>query len=491
MKLNSSRSHSNTLAGLNLTFAVVYLNTETEHCTSCGEEMEFSIAHTELQPVIMAVCPGIISSQCRRSPQPWKVEFEWAVRNLKKHNFRYNAYVLALGLLLLHLSNLDGEEWECFRHKARSPEDVLCAIERASQNIEPEAHSNLDPRTSNGWRDFYRSMFWLAVISGSLMLLHGVLLAILRLRKKNSEKEGSYGALILPRFEIFLLILALPCICEASAAVIRGGASSGITLGSILLATVLLLLLSLFLFLSIGITFGKLLQYKEIHQEGLKFHWYQDIIRVTLSPGSLPSFYSESWSSKTPTIVLLCITSFQLFFMVLKRPFIKKKVQLVEIISVSSEVGIFATCFLLLELEISTHDEIRVMILLFLIAFIAQMVNEWSSSSGNITDKPWLKQLRAMAKASFSREESRFPTDPSTSHGGFWSLEEELELFHDFICRFQGETDEFVQRFREHFCFQMKQKAFKKWELICKVIISGYQSTGRIGPYLTTTFQKI
>lgn len=65
---------------------MVYLNTETEHCTSCGEEMEFSIAHTELQPVIM----------CRRSPQPWKVEFEWAVRNLKKHNFRYNAYVLAL-----------------------------------------------------------------------------------------------------------------------------------------------------------------------------------------------------------------------------------------------------------------------------------------------------------------------------------------------------------------------------------------------------------
>ncbi|KAH7857150.1 hypothetical protein Vadar_009631 [Vaccinium darrowii] len=445
-----------------------------------------------------------------------------------------------------------------------------------SQNIEPEAYSILDPRTSNGWRDFYRSMFWLAVISGSLMLLHSVLLAILRLRKKNSEREGSYGALILPRFEIFLLILALPCICEASAAVIRGGASSEIALGSILLAMVLLLLLALFLFLSVGIMFGKLLQYKEIHQEGLKFHWYQDIIRVTLGPGKrgqwtwknqqnslyltmlgplfedlrgppkymlsqisignprklvdriiasedetedaeapfiqkvfgilriyytllesakrvclgiVAGFYSESWSSKTPTIVLLCITSFQLFFIVLKKPFIKKKVQLVEIISVSSEVGIFATCFLLLELEISTRDEIRVgifMISLFLIAFMAQMVNEWyalhkqikqlepakdsfllglktaaigflmifipqkfirnletrflpnqsegvtpagdtagsrdrSSSSGKSTDRPWLKQLRAMAKASFSREGSGVPTDPSTSHGGFWS----------------------------------------------------------------------
>lgn len=61
MKLNSSRSHSNTLAALNLTFAVVYLNTETEHCTSCGEEMEFSIAHTELQPVIMVSGSNILS----------------------------------------------------------------------------------------------------------------------------------------------------------------------------------------------------------------------------------------------------------------------------------------------------------------------------------------------------------------------------------------------------------------------------------------------
>ncbi|KAI8529051.1 hypothetical protein RHMOL_Rhmol12G0195700 [Rhododendron molle] len=441
-----------------------------------------------------------------------------------------------------------------------------------SGNIKPEAQSLLDPHNSHGWRDFNRSIFWLAVISGSLMLLHAALLLILRLRKKNSEKQGSYGAFILPRFEIFLIILALPCICEASAALIRGGASSGLAIGIILLAITLFLLLALFLFLSIGITFGKLLQYKEIHQEGLISYWYQGIIRVTLGPGKrgqwtwkkqpnslcltmlgplfedlrgppkymlsqisigtrkrgdriiasedetedaeapfiqkvfgilriyytllesakrvclgiVAGFYSESWCSKTPTITLLCITSFQLFFLVLKKPFIKKKVQLVEIISVSTEVGLFTACFFLLEVQISTGDEIKIgifMISLFLVAFMAQMANEWyalykqikhlepagdsfllglqiaaigflmffipqkliknlesrilpnqivdgdptgdTAVSGDrqrgsgSTDKPWLKQLRAIAKASFSKEGSGFPSDPSTSHG-FW-----------------------------------------------------------------------
>lgn len=71
------------------------------------------------------------------------------------------------------------------------------------------------------WRDFGRSMFWLATIGGSLILLHALLLVILKFRKKNSGKQ-SYGALELPRFEIFLIILAVPCICEASVALIRG-----------------------------------------------------------------------------------------------------------------------------------------------------------------------------------------------------------------------------------------------------------------------------
>ncbi|KAK0586982.1 hypothetical protein LWI29_015674 [Acer saccharum] len=66
---------------------------------------------------------------------------------------------------------------------------------------------------------------------------------------------------------------------------IANGAASGVTAGITLLGLASLLLLFLLLFLSVGITLGKPLQYKEVHQEGLLFHWYQDIIWVTLGPG--------------------------------------------------------------------------------------------------------------------------------------------------------------------------------------------------------------
>ncbi|KAF5476777.1 hypothetical protein F2P56_003478 [Juglans regia] len=336
-----------------------------------------------------------------------------------------------------------------------------------SQNSEPEAEYILDSHILNGWRDFSRSMFWLAIIGGSLILLHALLVVVLKFRKKNPEKQRSYGALALLRFETFLIILALPCICEAAVALIRGGTASGIIVGILLFGAVSSLLLALLLFLSIGITFGKLLHYKEVHQEGQRYHWYQEIVRVSLGPGKrgqwtwknelnsdylirfgplfedlrgppkymlsqisegnphrhgdrilasddetedaeapfiqklfgilriyytllesmrrvslgiMAGAYQENWSSKTPTITLLCITSFQLFFLVLKKPFIKKKVQLVEIISVSSEVGLFATFLVLLEKEFSGMDETLVgvfMLILFLVGYIPQMMNEW------------------------------------------------------------------------------------------------------------------
>jgi len=361
---------------------------------------------------------------------------------------------------------------------------------------------------------------------------------------------------------------------------VQGGTKSGIIVGILLLGVVGFLLLALFLILSIGITFGKLLQYKEVHQEGQIFHWYQDIIRVTLGPGKrgqwtwknqqksvylirlgalfedlrgppkymlsqiagvprnqgdriiasddetedaeapfiqklfgvlriyytllesvkrvslgiLAGVYLDSWSSKTPTVVLLSITGFQLFFLVLKKPFIKKKVQLVEIISISCQIGMFATCFILLEKELSTGEETKVgifMIALFLIGFLAQMANEWyalyrqitrldpsekyfltglktasigflllfiskrlsqdlesklpakrrsdggtggetgssvdrnkSSGSPGTPDKPWQRQLRELARASFTKERSGSRNDPSTSRtkwSGFWT----------------------------------------------------------------------
>ncbi|GER38508.1 flagellar L-ring protein [Striga asiatica] len=442
-----------------------------------------------------------------------------------------------------------------------------------SQNILPEADYILDPQNSHGWRDFSRSMFWLAIIIGSSIILHVILLVILKFRKQNKEKEKqSYGALIFPRFEIFLLILALPCVCEASAALIKGASSSGMIVGVLLLSLVAFLLLCLLLFLSFGITLGKLLQYKEVHQMGRKFHWYQELIRVTLGPGKRgqwtwknepksiylailgPFFedlrgppkymlsqisgggsslktppgddriidsddenedaeapfiqklfgvlriyytlieivkrvtigifagaYSEIWSSRTPTITLLCMTSFQLFFIVLKKPFIKKKVQLIEIISVSSQVSIFAFFAVFLDRDFSPEGERRLgisMLLVFLLSFLAEIANEWvalymqikrldpstnsflhglkmafvgfflfvgpqgltkrltrrfpisNETSRSINsrvsgERPWLRQIRELARSSLSKDRNKTTSisEPSTSKSrwsGLW-----------------------------------------------------------------------
>ncbi|XP_039057965.1 uncharacterized protein LOC120201425 isoform X1 [Hibiscus syriacus] len=440
-----------------------------------------------------------------------------------------------------------------------------------SQSIIPEAEYISDRLHSNGWRNFDRSLFWLAVIGGSLILLHAFLFLILKYKKRDSEKQRSFGALIFPRLEIFLVILALPCICQASAALVAGGTPSGVVVGILLLGAVAFVLLSLFLFLSVGITFGKLLLYKEVHQEGQQFHWYQELIRVTLGPGKrgqwtwkneatsiyltmlgplfedlrgppkymvsqisgsslsssrqgdriiasddetedaeapfiqklfgilriyytmlesakrvtlgvLVGAYLDNRASKTPITVMLCITSFQLFFLVLKKPFIKKRVQLVEIISLCCEVGMFATCLVLLEKESSIAIGVP-MLILFLVRFMAQMVGEGyalyeqtkqldtvensfftglkiasigfllyfipqklmksfeskfpvfqcmettsfpgdsNKSTSETLEKPWPKQLREMAKASFSKDGSNAPTDPSSSRtkwSGLW-----------------------------------------------------------------------
>ncbi|PWA81168.1 hypothetical protein CTI12_AA189050 [Artemisia annua] len=447
-----------------------------------------------------------------------------------------------------------------------------------SQNTMPEAEYVTDLNDSHGWRDFTRSMFWLAVICGGLIILHILFILILKLRKKK-DKESTIVSVIFPRFEVFLVILSVPCVSAASASLLKGGSASGIAVGVLLLGTVIFLILALFMFLSIGISSGKLLLYKEIHHEDQKMHWYQTLIKVTLGPGKrgqwtwintsnskwltilgplfedlrgppkymlsqivgglgydtnrgsiiesddenedaeapfvqkvfgilriyyiflesikrvilgiLVGTFSRSGYSETPTKTLICVTSFQLFFMVLKKPFIKKKVQLVEIISVSSQLAIFVTCLVLLRKNLSTHDQTKVgiaMLCMFLVSFIAQILNEWNSlicqikqldpdnkslcmglkiaswgilllfvpirfmknierqfplkarmredtlgavsvgrfKSSSTPDRPWMKQLRDIAKSSFSREShgnGTPPTDPSSSNtkwSGFW-----------------------------------------------------------------------
>ncbi|KAH9614192.1 hypothetical protein KSS87_017901 [Heliosperma pusillum] len=454
-----------------------------------------------------------------------------------------------------------------------------------SQNLIPEAEYIMDSESSTRWRNFGRGMFWLAVICGSLILLHIFIFLVLKFRKSHAKLK-SYGALVFPRFEIFLLILAIPCICQASTVLMKGRTTSGTITAVLLLIFASSWLLALFLFLSFGITCGRLLQYKEVHQVGRKFHWYQEIIRVTLGPGKrgqwtwksqqnsiylakfgplfedlrgppkymlsmitgesqmpvdriiasddetedaeapfiqrlfgvlriyytllesirrfllgiLAGLHSENSVSKRPTIILLSITSFQLFFLLLKKPFIKKKVQLVEIISIACEVGLFATCLALLEKDFSVSIRAEriigiFMLCLFIFGFLALISNEWyalymqvkkldtsknsfqagskaalfgfiliifpeklvknlekwlpedkpgpgngdvsqlnrtgtntyrtsGSRSSSTSDKPWLKQLREMAKASFKDASASTTTnDPSSSNprwSGFW-----------------------------------------------------------------------
>ncbi|KAF3971824.1 hypothetical protein CMV_004602 [Castanea mollissima] len=412
------------------------------------------------------------------------------------------------------------------------------------KKFQPEVYNNFknnngpDP-VSDGWEDFSRTMFWLAIIGGSLILLHALLLAILKFRK---QKQRGYGVLAFPRFEIFLVNLAVPSICEASTALIRGGTTSGIIVGTLILVVVFFLLLDLLWFFSTGITFAKRVLYKEDNQviqvgrgnpriaqvtlgPGNEGQWalnrkqnsdclimlvplfeelrgpilsitapndeagegsgitdlappssaqsmsrstrpsripptrssavatpavpltsstsahthgdYQIIApddkteEVEVSRGSVPTHaeassiqnlfmqlriyytliesvrrillgamggaYKNTWSSMIPVIILLCITSLQLFFLVLEKPFIKRRVQLVEIISVASEVCLFAIFLVLVDKELSPKQETIVgvsMLVLFLMGFLPQIVNQLYALRRQIKNLDTAKSFR-------------------------------------------------------------------------------------------------
>lgn len=62
------------------------------------------------------------------------------------------------------------------------------------------------------------NLFWLGIGVGGLIMIHILIIIFLRWRTRTS----AYGILSVPRFELFLLILVLPCISQSSAFVIRG-----------------------------------------------------------------------------------------------------------------------------------------------------------------------------------------------------------------------------------------------------------------------------
>ncbi|XP_066364256.1 uncharacterized protein [Miscanthus floridulus] len=357
-------------------------------------------------------------------------------------------------------------------------------------DMKPEAQIIMKLQDLDGWKYFGRNMFWLGVIGGGLILLHLLTLFYFKLRFRDREqwRRHGYGSLVLPRLEIMVVVLAMPCVAQAAAALIRGGTTCGLVVGIVLTAVLTSFLVGLLLFLSLGITMGRLLQYKEVHQEGQEYdHWYQELVRRTLGPGKRgqwtwkdprraacllkigPLFEdlrgppkhmltqiatrgggggkrraagggpermiasedenedseapfiqklfgvlrvyftllesvkrvavgivagahaSSGRSSRAHAVAVLSVASFQLFFMLLKKPFIKKRVQLVEILSVTSEVTVFAACLALIDRTSAASGgggwlpdgEARgvglAMLGAFVLGFAAQVCNEWNA----------------------------------------------------------------------------------------------------------------
>ncbi|KAM1769804.1 hypothetical protein ACFX11_044822 [Malus domestica] len=121
-----------------------------------------------------------------------------------------------------------------------------------------------------GWEDLQMNLFWLGIGGGSLVVIHVLVLLFLRWRLGTPV----HGILLVPRFELFLLILMLPCISQSSAFVIKGGTTGGIIIGALLLAIPAALILSVCLFQIIAIFSSNFVQYKEVEHVARKDPWY-------------------------------------------------------------------------------------------------------------------------------------------------------------------------------------------------------------------------
>ncbi|XP_015571909.2 uncharacterized protein LOC8271447 isoform X2 [Ricinus communis] len=138
---------------------------------------------------------------------------------------------------------------------------------------EPLSASNVVKRMANykGWEDLEMNLFFLGVGGGSLFMIHILILLFLRWRIGASS---AHGILSFPRFELLLLILALPCVSQASAFVMRGGTVGGIITGALLLVIPAALIFSVSIFLLIAVFPGSFAQYKEMRHVDITESWY-------------------------------------------------------------------------------------------------------------------------------------------------------------------------------------------------------------------------
>ncbi|KAL6011560.1 hypothetical protein ACLOJK_002008 [Asimina triloba] len=138
-----------------------------------------------------------------------------------------------------------------------------------------------------GWEDFKMNMFWLGVAGSSLLTVHFLVLVLLRWRTGTSDS----GILSVPRFELFLLILMLPC-----------GTTSGIITGSLLLAVPAAFLLSVCLFLIVAVFMGNFVQYKEVKQIDADDLWHVKLLCFFIGRPTIGKWFH--WEGLPPSFLL-------------------------------------------------------------------------------------------------------------------------------------------------------------------------------------------
>ncbi|KHN40962.1 hypothetical protein glysoja_039369 [Glycine soja] len=141
---------------------------------------------------------------------------------------------------------------------------------------EPLSASNVikGMESYKGWQDMEMNLFWLGVGGGCLLLFHVFMIFFLRHRTGRSPQ----GSLSVPRFELFLLILMLPCLSQSSTFVIKGRTTGGIITGVLLLAIPVAFILSALLFLIIAIYAGSFAQYKQFKKITNEEKWYTKLL---------------------------------------------------------------------------------------------------------------------------------------------------------------------------------------------------------------------
>ncbi|KAF8378009.1 hypothetical protein HHK36_029342 [Tetracentron sinense] len=367
--------------------------------------------------------------------------------------------------------DLDASEYFVYflRGEPLSAVNVIKAMKNYTGVVDDKENQTMWLCSLNRWKDLEMNLFWLGVGGGSLLMTHLLILLFLRWRTGTSVP----GILSVPRFELFLLILMLPCISQSSAFVIRGGTTEGIIAGTLLLAIPAALTLSVCLFLTIAIFVGGFVQYKEVKDTSTREPWYTMLsvffagkpttgkwfywkglpssflprfgflfedrkgppVFVLVDhndPNSLPKWVdsgqsgigrmramgsddsneetkvpmskrllgcarssyiildllrrvslgiiSGAYSSRRPnqTTVALAITLIQFLYLFTLKPYIRRRVHVVESVSLLCEAGIFG-----LSVSVDYSNPVKertmgfVMLALLFISFVSQLVNEW------------------------------------------------------------------------------------------------------------------